>query len=357
MPTSANKKTVPNKIVYCSDNESVEESEREDNECEEDNDCNRKEYNESEEEDDEAINMDVNNNVNGQQLYKEPEISIIPNKYEEYNGIFANNKCVSELSTEILDTEGYFGRGKYGEIEVIMVLKDNLRKGYKKGFINATKLCKLGNKKYYNWPHTEEAIIANKFIKKKNNSDEELSFVVKGGNKIMINLSGTYVHIDLIPSILNWISPEFFLYSTKILNFYYINIYKKVIDNLEYELQTSKNYCDKLKKKYELMKTKATSITFDDKSKAEGYFYLISDGKYTKIGYAYDVKTRLSTLQTGNAKKLKIIYKHFSSDPEKIEIKFLKMYSDKKISGEWHYLSDKNINYIKSYLDSNGDTS
>lgn len=73
----------------------------------------------------------------------------------------------------------------------------------------------------------------------------------------------------------------------------------------------------------------------------KGFIYLVSDGEFTKIGgTSYDVKKRLLELQTGNAKKLKIIGSYKCNYLNITEKLIHNDFKDKKILNEWFKLDD-----------------
>lgn len=73
----------------------------------------------------------------------------------------------------------------------------------------------------------------------------------------------------------------------------------------------------------------------------KGFIYLVSDGQFTKIGgTSYDVKKRLLELQTGNAKKLKIIGSYKCNYLNVTEKLIHNDFKDKKILNEWFSLDD-----------------
>ena len=82
-------------------------------------------------------------------------------------------------------------------------------------------------------------------------------------------------------------------------------------------------------------------------SDKKGSIYLITDGKYTKIGAtSYNVKKRLNELQTGNAKELNIIYEYKVKNKLSTE-KFLhEKFKEKQVLGEWFNLKYEDIQYI-----------
>lgn len=73
----------------------------------------------------------------------------------------------------------------------------------------------------------------------------------------------------------------------------------------------------------------------------KGFIYLVSDGQFTKIGgTSYDVKKRLLELQTGNAKKLKIVGSYKCNYLNITEKLIHNDFKDKKILNEWFSLDD-----------------
>jgi len=111
-----------------------------------------------------------------------------------------------EIILEDLDDE--YGKGKYGEFNVI-VMKNN-------GFINATKICNdVGRKfsdwfatKYYTKTHCIE--IAKNVSSTVKNKTNDLFISIKNEKNQII--SGTYVHPLIIPFILSWIGFNNSLY-------------------------------------------------------------------------------------------------------------------------------------------------
>lgn len=107
--------------------------------------------------------------------------------------------AILELVRERIDDE-YFS-AKFGDFKVIM---------NSKGYINATKLCKLAGKRFDNWLGSKHgAGMIDAF--EKGTGSEPGSFVViilDGNNKTR----GTYLHPELIPQVgLLMITPRKFL--------------------------------------------------------------------------------------------------------------------------------------------------
>jgi ABC-type Zn2+ transport system substrate-binding protein/surface adhesin len=96
------------------------------------------------------------------------------------------------------------------------------------GYINATKLCTEGGKEFRQWKRLKTSIELINLIEFEGsgNSHPPLKEVNNGD----LITSGTYLHQDLIPHICMWISPEFALKVSKIVNQYLINEFKQQID-------------------------------------------------------------------------------------------------------------------------------
>jgi hypothetical protein len=134
-----------------------------------------------------------------------------------------------------------YAYGKYGDFKVIMMMKNR--------YINATRLCNESKRRFDNWLRNESNkqlinfvnnkldynsipqnrgiennnLIANKIALENNKS----IIIIKGGNNQLI--CGTYVHELLIPHIACWISPEFGIKVSEIVNSFISNEYINLI--------------------------------------------------------------------------------------------------------------------------------
>jgi hypothetical protein len=113
------------------------------------------------------------------------------------------------------DINAEYGRGKYGDFEVI-IMKSN-------GYINATKLCSNGGKKYKNWSRLQGSQELIKYFQENYKGPDMVFRSIAGGQ--IIEIRGTYVHPDLIPHIASWISPAFAFKVSKIVNNFIVQEY------------------------------------------------------------------------------------------------------------------------------------
>src|SRR3977135_3111818 len=159
---------------------------------------------------------------------------------------------LSELVFEQI--EGNFWYAAYGPFRVIM-MKDT-------GYVNATKLCKSGGKDYKDWSRlngSHELIhaIENELALENTCGSLEYSDLTLPISNVQIctmqklackqvqtrnrsdegqQISGTYCHPDLIPHIACWISPDFALKVSKIVNGYITMEYKAHLAAAKQEL-------------------------------------------------------------------------------------------------------------------------
>ena len=168
------------------------------------------------------------------------------------------NKAIHKMSkiTEIIFEdicEGY-GYGMYGDFKIIMMRKN--------GYVNASKLCREHNKKYDHWSRNDNSNelinVVKQRIQQKNliphywgikkNEEFEPIIIIKGGGEIN-KISGTYVHPLLIPHVASWISPEFGIKVSEIVNEHVIIEYKNQLLEKERENISLTNRVDILLKK------------------------------------------------------------------------------------------------------------
>ena len=83
------------------------------------------------------------------------------------------------------------------------------------------------------------------------------------------------------------------------------------------------------------------------------FFYIISNGKYCKIGITENIKNRLNTLQTGSSEKLTEVEKWYFKN--RVTVEFIEDEAEKyllpyKIRGEWYRLDSKEIIQIINHI-------
>lgn len=82
------------------------------------------------------------------------------------------------------------------------------------------------------------------------------------------------------------------------------------------------------------------------------YLYVIRCEQYYKIGYTFDLKTRLDNLQTANPFALYVVLAVRHPEARVIERMLHQFFYDKKVVGEWFLLDEKDLKKIKTdFLD------
>lgn len=77
--------------------------------------------------------------------------------------------------------------------------------------------------------------------------------------------------------------------------------------------------------------------------------YFITDGEYIKIGIAASLPNRVRQLQTGNARRLKVLYiipQNNQKDSLNIERTMHEYFKNKRMSGEWFDIQEKDVHDI-----------
>lgn len=130
--------------------------------------------------------------------------------------------------TCIKDTFYY---GLFGDFKVVI--------DQKTGYFNATKLCQLGGKNFFEWKRLEKSKKMVEYYQRNwpDYSQANFLYEVKDANKDKIGkqVTGTYVPKELILDIASWISVEFYDKCNNIIINYFVNEFKKMDKN---KLQT-----------------------------------------------------------------------------------------------------------------------
>ncbi|ALA62489.1 N1R/p28 family protein [Turkeypox virus] len=120
----------------------------------------------------------------------------------------------------------------YGYI-ILIIMKDN-------NYVNATRICNHKHKRFEDWLKLKESKrliceVARVNKKWKSIKSDKLIIEVnnKGNKKYKYDISGNYVHQDLLYNITNWISPSYAVVINKLINCYMYNDYEIRIKDLE----------------------------------------------------------------------------------------------------------------------------
>ena len=136
------------------------------------------------------------------------------------------NNTLRDLIFEYINDK--YSWGNYGGFKVLM-MREN-------GYINVTKLCKDGGKEIYEWKRSKHSVeMLDSFSSIPEMSGIDLLITVKGGDKKLQMVTGTYAHPDLVPHIASWVSPSFAVKVSRIVNEYFVKEEKERCSRLEAE--------------------------------------------------------------------------------------------------------------------------
>jgi hypothetical protein len=131
-----------------------------------------------------------------------------------------NNELIKKLAFESID--GKYSKALYGDFTVTMDMTN--------GYINATKLCADGGKRFDNWLQNKGNKEMVEYFESHILEFQDMKITVTGGQTLEIR--GTYVHPDLIPHIASWVSPAFAYKVSKIVNNFLIREKEAEIERL-----------------------------------------------------------------------------------------------------------------------------
>jgi hypothetical protein len=158
-----------------------------------------------------------------------------------------------------------YAYGKYSDFKVI-IMKENR-------YINATKLCKEYGKELSNWKQNKGSNELIDEVEKEitalgnTGSVNNAFIIVNTSNKNEKNklISGTYVHELLIPHIASWISPQFGIKVSKIVNNFLVNEYKNSLKEKDNKINTLEDKLDKILKTNNELLNKNDEILAENK--------------------------------------------------------------------------------------------
>lgn len=89
-------------------------------------------------------------------------------------------------------------------------------------------------------------------------------------------------------------------------------------------------------------------ISKQKKEIGEKFVYVAQCDCYYKIGIAYNLESRINTLQVGNPYKIDFYTCLKTKKAKEIEKKLHKLFEKKRLRGEWYELSEEDLNTILS---------
>lgn len=171
-----------------------------------------------------------------------------------------------ELQEIVFETLGKdYARGRYGVFDVIVARTDC--------FINATKLCALGGKRFDNWlanKQSKELIATVASLRSPGIPGDPARVVAAGPNVTR----GTYVHPLLIPHIACWVSPSFAIKVSHLVNEAIVREHRAALAS-EKEKAEVANVALTIERKKAEIASEALALEKEKSSKLEAFVYEI----------------------------------------------------------------------------------
>lgn len=82
-------------------------------------------------------------------------------------------------------------------------------------------------------------------------------------------------------------------------------------------------------------------------NKKYGFVYLLKTGEFYKIGKTFNIKKRVSSIQTANPNKIELIAYKESGDAFSDEQEVHKLLKDYRVRGEWFKLPEELVSSLK----------
>ena len=101
------------------------------------------------------------------------------------------------------------------------------------------------------------------------------------------------------------------------------------------------------------VKQKKAAQELEDKFRVYkgSWLYLIKCDEFYKIGIAWDVESRLNSLQCGNPYELELVWAVKAIDAKNAEKLLHEDFKDKRVFREWFVLNDADVERIKKLVD------
>jgi hypothetical protein len=184
---------------------------------------------------------------------------------------------LQELAFEVIDAT--YARGRYADLEIILMRSN--------GYVNATKLCALGAKQFKHWlenAHSKDLVatverelpsagnpadgLSTRRTLKAEKVGHKSTILIKGGARIEVR--GTYVHPLLVPHVACWVSCEFAVKVSRLVNEHVVRQYILEIAQKDGELARKNDEISELKAMMARMEAKADKHAEKTTQQVEG---------------------------------------------------------------------------------------
>jgi len=292
----------------------------------------------------------INNTVIIKQETKRPIVSQINNINNQLiNIIIDKTKIIEKLKKtskplEIIKENRIEGKLILNDVIILSRVEDN--------YINATQLCKAGNKKFNDWVRLNSfGELINELECETGIPASQLIDVKKGNSSEFIQ--GSWVHPDLAIQLAQWISPKFALMVSKWIRTLFttgtVEINKELIDEIKIKDKKIKLLQDTYMKKHK-------RIEYIDRN----VIYILTTEDHKKrrlyiIGKAINLKVRLGSYNKTQEHEV-VYYKACKTEDdmniiENMVLNKLKEYKEKANRDRFILPIDKDIKLFTDIID------
>ena len=262
-----------------------------------------------------------------------------------------STSSLNDICYEQIKDNFYFGQ--FGDFN--LVIDKNT------GCFNATKLCQLSPKKRFaDWTKLSRSQELLDYYNKKSfrmENSPAWNYEIKGNNRTCDSkITGQYVQKELILDIASWISPAFYFKCSKIVNYFFIELYKK---DFELKLKEANEKADEYKEMALDFQTLAVS---NCKLEQTQVIYIATSDNYArqnrfKVGGVQSKKHLKSRLATYNGRSAEGDMFYYTNVWLVIEYRqieerlkcLLGRFRDKKHK-EMYVMYHPDISYVVTYL-------
>lgn len=102
-----------------------------------------------------------------------------------------------------------------------------------------------------------------------------------------------------------------------------------------------------LKEKGELLSKLLEQKQLESSKSLWSYIYIVKCGEFYKIGYTFNLQSRVDSFKTSNPYKIEVEFSFKVSDAKGLEKRLHRIYENKRYHREWFTLDKQDIEEIK----------
>jgi len=214
------------------------------------------------------------------------------------------------------------------------------------GYINATQLCKVAGKRFYDWNRLDSTFSLVDTLSAETGIDvSALIDSNKGGNDKYLQCS--WIHPDLAVQLAQWLSPTFAIKVSRWIRelfttgtaHYNIQKSNEELTKLQIELEKVKDEKKKVEHKHKCLLQKRQYYKLE---KGQSFYIIKVNDNDFKVGFeGVDINERFKAYRTA-IPNMKLVYLVYTADAFLVEQCMLKRYHGKKVENNHEFLTEIN---------------